>query len=71
MTTLDLYRLICVDDVTPTNVTHDPGDHFMDCMELVTLIPMYHQGGLSGAWYPEVGGDEPDGWLWREPDDDS
>ncbi len=27
------------------------------------MTPMYRQGGLSGAWYPEYDGDEPDGWL--------
>ena len=29
-----------------------------------TMIPMYRQGGISGAWYPVVQGEpEPDGWL--------
>ena len=62
-----MYQIICVDDTTPTNVTHDPGDHFMDCMEVVPLVPMYRQGGLSGAWYPmtdDEAGQAPDGWLF-------
>ena len=28
-----------------------------------TMTPMFRQGGLSGAWYPETDGDPPDGWL--------
>ena len=28
-----------------------------------TMIPMYRQGGMSDAWYREMDGDPPDGWL--------
>ncbi len=44
--------------------------HLPDCGERLLInpahfVPMYRSSGLSGAWYPEMDGDEPDGWLWE------
>ncbi len=63
---VELYEMTCVENVTTTGVRHDRDEHFQDCLELVTLTPMYRQGGLTGAWYPvdDLASERPDGWLY-------
>ncbi len=58
--------------ITFAHITDSDGDLLVDIAQAFTdgrlvdreaMTPMFRQGGLSGAWYPETDGDPPDGWL--------